>query len=49
MFMNCSVYLRLSCETVCFSQGCFFLGRSSAGDSYRAKRGPVADKITWHT
>jgi len=34
-------------DTICM--GCFFLGRSDAADSYRAKRGAVADKVLWHT
>ena len=48
MLMHCTVCIGVSRE-LCASQGCFFLGRSSVGDSYRAKRGPVADKTTWRT
>lgn len=33
-------------DTICM--GCFFLGRTDVADSYRAKRGPIADKTVWH-
>lgn len=38
-------YLGLGSEDKCI--GVFLLGASDRADSYRAKRGPIADKVDW--
>ena len=38
-------YLGLDGEDKCI--GVFLMGRSDRADSYRAKRGPIAEKVEW--
>lgn len=38
-------YLSLGPEDKCI--GVFLLGRSTVADSYRAKRGPLSEKVQW--